>query len=131
MQDLIIIGDRVLVEPDEGEKQTKAGLYLPATVAESDRVGSGRIVKVGPGHLMPNPEYSDSEPWAPERPAVRYLPLQAAPGDYAFFLRKDTVELRFRDEKYLIVPHAALLALVREDPRSSDDLPDDLKDLLA
>lgn len=116
MNELIMVGDRVLVAPADEERQTKAGLYLPASVAEKERIGSGRIVKVGPGHLMPNPEYSEGEPWAGERDAVRYLPLQAQPNDFAFYLRKDAVELTFEDTEYLIVPHAAIVALVRTHP---------------
>lgn len=132
MDELIIIGDRVLIEPDEDEKQTKAGLYLPASVAESDRVGSGRVVKIGPGYVLPNPEYSEGEPWATDRSAVRYLPLQAQPGDHAFFMRKETIELTFRDKKYLIVQHGAILALVRSHDAVDHLLKglDDIEDLI-
>jgi chaperonin GroES len=112
---LIVIGDRVLIRPEDPAEQTASGLYLPASVREKDRVQGGRVMKTGPGHLIPNPEYSDAEPWAPERPPVRYLPLQAEPGDYALFLRKESIELEFAGEGYLIVPHHAILALVRPD----------------
>ncbi len=132
MDELIIVGDRVLIEPDDAEKQTKAGLYLPASVAESDRVGSGRVVKVGPGYILPNPEYSEGEPWAQDRSAVRYLPLQAESGDHAFFLRKESVEITFKEKKYLIVHHSAILALVRSHADVDDILNGlgDIEDLL-
>jgi chaperonin GroES len=122
MQSLIIIGDRVLIHPEDPKDQTPSGLYLPATVREKDKIQSGRVVKTGPGHLIPNPEYSDAEPWAPERPPVRYLPLQAEPGDFALFLRKEAIELIYDEEKYLIVPHHALLAVVRPDPPDERDI---------
>ena len=32
---VIVVGDRVLIRPDEGEKKSAAGLYLPASVLES------------------------------------------------------------------------------------------------
>lgn len=115
MQSLVLVGDRVLIEPDNGERQTRSGLLLPASVAEGDRVGSGRVAEVGPGYLTANPEFSEQEMWAEDRSSVRYLPLQAQPGDYAFYLRKDGVELTFRDTHYVIVHHNAILALVRED----------------
>ena len=114
MDELILVGDRVLIAPEDGEKQTKAGLYLPATVAAQDRVGSGHVVRVGPGYVIPNPDYSD-EPWASERKAVRYIPLQARPGDFAFYLKKDAIEITFQDQNYLILPPASILALVRSD----------------
>lgn len=125
MTNLIIVGDRVLIRPEEGDKQTKAGLYLPATVLEQDRVGSGRVHQVGPGYVMPNPEYT-GEPWAAQREAVRYLPLQARPGDFAFFLRKERIEITFRDEAYFILPHSAILALVRDTPEEDEDEGPDL-----
>ncbi|WP_457652677.1 co-chaperone GroES [Rhodocaloribacter sp.] len=128
MEELIIVGDRVLIAPDDGERLTKSGLYLPATVTDQDRVQSGRVVRVGPGYLMPNPEYDEREPWAP-RNAVRYLPLQARPGDFAFFLRSEAVALTYRDAPYLILPHGAILALIR--PRPEDVLDAlDLDDLI-
>ncbi|MFO8100485.1 MAG: co-chaperone GroES, partial [Salinibacter sp.] len=64
---------------------------------------------------------------------VRYLPLQAEPGDHAFFVRKEAVDLRYDGTNYLIVPHNAILALVREDDmpeEPSDTTLDDLDDLL-
>lgn len=115
MEDLIIVGDRVLIEPADGERQTKSGLYLPATVAERERVQSGYVARIGPGYLTPNPEFSETESWAPSRDAVRYLPLQARPGDFAFFLRKEAIEITFKDRTFVIVPHGAILALVRPD----------------
>jgi co-chaperonin GroES (HSP10) len=119
---LIVIGDRVLVRPEAADAQTQAGLYLPASVRAKQRVQAGRVVKTGPGHMMANPDYSDAEPWAPERPAVRYLPLQAEPGDLALFLQEKAVELEYDGEQFLILPHDAILALVRPEGSALDDL---------
>ncbi len=116
MSEIILVGDRLLVDPEEGERQTASGLVLPATVSERDKVRGGRVVRVGPGYVIPNPEFSESETWAPSRDSVRYLPLQARPGDFAFFLRKEAIELTFQDHNYLIVSHGAILAIIREEP---------------
>jgi len=129
MDELIVVGDRVLIAPDEGEQQTKAGLYLPATVVEQEKVRSGRVVKAGPGYVIPNPEFSEGEPWA-SREAVRYIPLQARAGDFAFFLRKDAITLTYREAKYLIIPHSAILCLVRDDADTIlNQIKNDLSDL--
>lgn len=125
MDEIIIVGDRVLIKPEDGEKQTKTGLYLPATVVDKEHVFVGQVVRVGPGYVIPNPEYSDSESWAPSRDVARYLPLQAQPGDTAFFLRKEMIEITFKDVDYVIVPHSAILALIRTSP---DDILNELKD---
>lgn len=119
LDSLHVVGDRVLVEPDRGEARTQSGLILPAGVRSKDAVEGGRVWKVGPGHLIPNPDYTDAEPWAPERDAVRYLPLQARVGDLALFLRKEAVEVEYDGQAFLIVPHGAILALVR--PQHPED----------
>ncbi|MFN3595829.1 MAG: co-chaperone GroES [Rubricoccaceae bacterium] len=131
LSSLIVVGDRVLIRPDDDEQTTGAGLLLPASVRARERVQGGRIVRVGPGHLIPNPDYSDAEPWAPPREAVRYLPLQAQAGDYALFLRKEAVELTFGGEELLIVPHGALLALVRPAHPEDEDHADEHGDVFG
>ena len=116
---LHVVGDRVLLRPDSGEERTEAGLILPAGVKAKDAVAGGRIVRVGPGHLTANPDYTEADAWA-EREAVRYLPLQARPGDYALFLREKGVEIDLDGERLLVVPHAAILVLQR--PTHPEDL---------
>jgi chaperonin GroES len=51
---------------------------------------------------------------------VRYLPLQAEIGDYAYFLKKEAIELFYKGREFLVVRHSSILALVR--PDSSDIL---------
>ena len=41
--------------------------------------------------------------------------MQARVGDHAIFFRKASVEVTFEERKYLVVPLAAILVLVRED----------------
>ena len=121
---LIVVGDRVLIQPEDGDERTKVGLYLPSTAIDSQAVQAGRIVATGPGLPMPDlsGEASD-EPWrigATSR-ETRYVPMQARAGDFALFFRKAAVEITFEAERYLVVPQAAILALVRDtDP---DDEP--------
>lgn len=118
-----MVGDRILIAPDEGERKTTSGLVLPASVAEQERIHSGRVVSIGPGYVTPNPEFSEGDPWSQNREAVRYLPLQARPGDHAFFMRKEAIEIQFEGETFVIVPHGAILALHRSD---ADDILENL-----
>lgn len=112
---LIVVGDRVLVTPEEGEERTNVGLYLPATAIEGRQVQGGRIVATGPGTPMGEPTQLDEEPWRIRGPEVKYVPMQAGVGDYALFFRKAAVELTFEGRRYLVVPQAAILVLVREE----------------
>lgn len=133
MAELIVVGDRVLIDPQTSEEQTDSGLVLPASVSEQDGVLSGRVVKTGPGYLTQNPEYTESESWKESTTPVRYLPLQAEPGDHAFFVQNEAIDLRYDGTQYMIVPHQAIVALVREDStpeEPSDTTLDDIEDLL-
>nr|BCX00108.1 MAG: chaperonin [Bacteroidota bacterium] len=118
VKELLLVGDRVLIAPEEGEQTTETGLYLPPTVKEKEKVLSGYVVKVGPGYAVPGP--FEEEPWR-ERPAVRYVPLQAEEGDYAMFLRDQAVEILYEGKKYFVVPHSAILVLVRSRFESGGD----------
>lgn len=128
MKELIMVGDRVLLLPIEGDRQTQAGLYLPASVTERERIHTGQVIQIGPGYVIPNPEFS-GEPWATDKSAVRYLPLQAQKGDIAFYLKKEAIEIRFEGTEYNIVPHMAIVALVRDPDSALDDI--DLSGLLG
>jgi co-chaperonin GroES (HSP10) len=114
---MLVVGDRVLLELDEGQDKTKSGLYLPPSVREKEKVAMGRVVRVGPGYPIPNPNYTEDEPWSTPKDPMRYIPLQAKEGDYAIFLREQGVEVEFEEKKYLIVPQSAVLMLVRSELR--------------
>ena len=116
MSELILVGDRVLMEAEEEEQTTQSGIVLPPSVSDKDQVRRGRVVKVGPGYLMANPTFSD-EPWRKPHDAVRYLPLQAQPGDLAYYLRKEAIELRHEGKSYQIVQHGAIVILMRPEPK--------------
>jgi len=120
---LIVVGDRVLITPEEGEERTKVGLYLPPTAVDSQQVRGGRVVATGPGTPVGAPTELDQEPWKIGGAEPRYLPVQAEVGDYALFFRKASVEITFEGTTYLVVPHAAILTLVREEEPLEDSEP--------
>lgn len=112
---VVVIGDRILLQLDVEGDRMKSGLYLPPSVREKEKVAMGRVVKVGPGYPIPNPNYTDDEPWSQPKDPMRYIPLQAREGDYALFLREQGIEVEFEERKYLIVPQSAVLMLVRDE----------------
>ena len=114
---MIVVGDRILIDIDDVQDKTKSGLYLPPSVREREKVAMGKIVRVGPGYPIPNPNYTEDEPWSTPKDPMRYIPLQAKEGDYAIFLREQGVEVEFEEKKYLIVPQSAVLMLVRDQLR--------------
>lgn len=121
---LMVIGDRVLISPEDAYDRTEVGLYLPQTVVEKQQVQGGRVVAVGPGIPLPEPGEGDDEPWKPSAHEPRYLPMQVEEGDFALFLKKAAVEITWENKSYLIVPQSAILVVVRESV--DDDLDLDL-----
>ena len=108
----LMIGDKVLIKPKNPQSQTKTGLYLPPSVQEKEKIQSGYVIKTGPGYALPAQE-QDLEVWEKKnKDEVRYLPLQAKEGDLAIYLQSASYEITFNDEKYLIVPHSAILMLI-------------------
>ena len=116
LSSIVVIGDRVLVQPDDAEGRTKVGLFLPPGALEKEAAQSGRVVKVGPGTPVPDNSEFDDEPWKHHgHREARFIPMQARCGDYAIFLRKAAVEIKFEETRYLVVPQGALLVLIRKD----------------
>lgn len=112
---LFVVGDRVLIQPEEGEGRTRVGLYLPPSAVDAEQIQGGRIVATGPGDPIPDLSTLDDEPWKQPRHERRTRPMQARIGDHALFFRKAAVEITFENVKYLVVPQAAILVLVREE----------------
>lgn len=112
-KELIVIGDRVLILPDKDQTKTSSGLYLPQGVQEKEKAQTGTIVKTGPGYPIPDPSSMENEPWKTAKTDTRYFPLQVQEGDYCIFLRSSGVEIEFDNVKYIVVPHSAVLVVLR------------------
>jgi len=112
-REVIVVGDKVLIKPEEETAQTASGLFLPQGVAEKEAVASGTIVNVGPGYPTAD-AVGDGEPWSRGKNEMRYVPLQARAGDHAVFLRKAAVEVEIDGNKYFIVGHSSILLLIRD-----------------
>ena len=110
---MIVVGDRVLIRPEENMKKTSSGLYLPPNVQEKESVHAGYVIKVGPGYPIPNSN-PDDEPWK-QQEEIKYIPLQAKEGDYVLYLKRDGVEIEIDGEKFVIVPQNSILLLLRDE----------------
>lgn len=114
IKSFILVSDKVLIKPQTEKNRTKSGLYLPPGIQEKEEIYTGWVLKVGPG--MPIPQFNDvEEPWKETKEQIKYLPLQAKEGDLALYIQKSAYEITFNNEKYIIIPHAAILLLIRDD----------------
>lgn len=113
LEKFIVVGDRVLIKPKSPQEKTKSGLYLPPGVQENEKIHSGYVLKVGPGYPIPAINEAE-EPWKDRSEEVKYVPLQPKSGDLAVYLQKSGYEIEFNKERYVIVPHSAILLLIRD-----------------
>lgn len=115
LENLIVVGDKVLIKPISARIKTKSGLFLPPGYSEKEEIQHGYVVKVGPGIPIPYMNDDDNEPWKPKKDErIRYIPLQPLAGDLAIFMLKGSVEIMYNDQKYLIVPQYSILLLERD-----------------
>ncbi len=114
LEKFVVIGDRVLIKPKSPQEKTKSGLYLPPGVQEKEKIQSGYVLKVGPGYPIPAIQDID-EPWKDKSDDVKYVPLQPKAGDLAVYLQGNSYEIEFKNERYVIVPHSAILLLIRDE----------------
>ena len=111
---LIVIGDRILIKPKVPSSKTRSGLFLPPGVNDNEKVQIGFVVKVGPGYPIPSINEVD-EPWKNTSNEPKYVPLQPKEGDQAVYMQNSAIEIEFNNEKYVVVPHSAILLLLRDD----------------
>ncbi|MBN1924733.1 MAG: co-chaperone GroES [Prolixibacteraceae bacterium] len=114
LEKMILVGDRVLIKPKTPHDKTKSGLFLPPGVQERESIQIGYVVKVGPGYPIPAVNELD-EPWKDKSDEVKYVPLQPKEGDEAVYLQKSGWEIEFNQDKFVIVPHSAILMLIRDE----------------
>ena len=111
-KELILVGDKVLIEPSREDDKTNTGLYLPQGIKEKEKVQIGRVISVGPGYPVPDPSLLQDEPWGKVK-KDKYFPLQAQEGDHCMFLRDQGIEIEFERKKYIVAPHSAILLIIR------------------
>ena len=76
---------------------------------------NGTQAGTGPGTPVADHSSLDDEPWKVDTRENRSRGMQARVGDHAIFFRKAAVEITFDEKKYLVVPQAAILVLVRDE----------------
>ncbi len=113
LDNVIMIGDRVLVKPKTPQDRTKSGLYLPPSVEKKVKLHQGYVVRVGPGYSVPAINEPD-EPWKESTDNVKFVPIQPKIGDLAVYLQNSSYEININEDKFYIVPNSAILMLFRD-----------------
>lgn len=113
LEQLVLMNDKVLVKPKYPQEKTESGLFLPPSVVKDNKVSLGYVIKKGPGYAVPATNEYD-EPWKKSE-GVKYVPLEARPGDLAVFMQPGSIEIKFNNETYYIISANAILMCVRDE----------------
>ena len=90
--DLEPLGDRVVVEPGEGEETTASGIVIPDTAKEKPQ--EGKVLAVGPGR------YEEG----------KLVPLEVKAGDVVIYSKYGGTEVKVGGNEYLILSERDILA---------------------
>ena len=86
------LGDRVIVEPGEGEEQTASGIVIPDTAKEKPQ--EGKVIAVGPGR------YEEG----------KLIPLEVKKGDIVIYSKYGGTEVKVEGNDFLILSERDILA---------------------
>ncbi|MBR1632125.1 MAG: co-chaperone GroES [Bacteroidales bacterium] len=84
------LADRVLIEPQEAQTKTAAGIYIPDTAKEKPQ--QGKVIAAGPGK--------------------KDEAMEVKPGDVVLYGKYAGTEVTVEDKKYLIVKQSDILAIL-------------------
>ena len=90
------LGDRLIVEPIEGEEVTASGIILPETAKEKPQ--EGKVLAIGPGRR-------DDD--------GKRIPMDVKEGDRVLFAKYAGTEVKLEaDRKVLVLRESDILAIV-------------------
>lgn len=84
------LADRVLIEAQEAQTKTAAGIYIPDTAKEKPQ--QGKVIAAGPGK--------------------KDEPMEVKAGDMVLYGKYAGTEVTVDDKKYLIVKQSDILAIL-------------------
>ena len=89
------LGERVVIEVEEGDMKTASGIVLPDTAKEKPQ--KGKVIAVGTGKLLDNGERA---------------PMEVHEGDSIIFSKYSGSEVKVDDKDYLIIRESDILAVI-------------------
>ena len=84
------LADRVLIEPQEAQTKTAAGIYIPDTAKEKPQ--QGKVIAAGPGK--------------------KDEPMEVKAGDVVLYGKYSGTEVTVGEQKLLIVRQSDILAIL-------------------
>jgi len=114
INNIIVLNEKVLIEPCSEMRTTNAGLYLPpeSKTEQKETIDCGRVIKVGNGYPVFN--NSEGNIWEnASKGIIQFVPLQVKVKDLVFYLASQAVEFLYETKKYVIVPECCILLIDR------------------
>lgn len=92
------LGNRVFIEPLEGEQTTESGIVIPDN-AEKERPQKGKVLAVGPGRFNDKGERME---------------VSVKEGDMVLFKKYGPDEIEIDNKKYLVAEEDDILAVINK-----------------
>ena len=89
------LGERVVIEVEEGDMKTASGIVLPDTAKEKPQ--KGKVIAVGTGKLLDNGQRAA---------------MEVKEGDSVIFSKYSGSEVKVEDKEYLVVRESDILAIL-------------------
>lgn len=93
---LIPLGDKVIIKQSEAEETTKSGIVLPTQSQEKPQ--QAVVIAVGPGGNIDGKEVT----------------MMVKEGDTVIYSKYSGTEIKFDNEKYIIIKQSDILAIVEK-----------------
>ncbi|OGG49636.1 hypothetical protein A2763_03065 [Candidatus Kaiserbacteria bacterium RIFCSPHIGHO2_01_FULL_54_36] len=91
-----LLGDRVLVKPEEAMKKTAGGIYIP-DAAKQEKPTRGIVLAVGPGRMNDD---------------GKVLPMQVKPGQKVYFNPGWESEIEIDEQKLHLIHESDVKAII-------------------
>jgi len=92
-----LLGDRVLVKPEEAMKKTASGILIPDT-AKQEKATRGTVLAIGPGRMNDD---------------GKILPMSLKVGQKVYFNPGWESEIEIDDEKFFLIHENDVKAIIR------------------
>lgn len=93
---ILPIFDRVLIEPELPQNETKSGIVLPTVAQEKSQ--EGKIIAIGDGNTFDGKDVG----------------MRVSIGDKVIYSKYAGNEIEFDGKKYIIIRQADVLAVIKE-----------------
>lgn len=114
-----LIGYNVLLEEAELENKSSGGIIIPDTHKEEQDLICGKVIRTGPGFLIPQTAEHDVSTVLGESSSLQvkaqFIPLDVKEGDMVYYNKGAGEEIMLNGKIYVILPYPMIKLFIRSE----------------